>query len=328
MNPLISVIVPVYNVESLLPRCLNSIVLQTYANLEILLIDDGSTDESLEICRSYEREDSRIKVLTKPNGGQGSARNMGLSICKGDLITFVDSDDWLVKEIYEHVVQLFNKLKIDIVSFNTIQTNGDEKLPEVTDQVVEVNGVEILEDYLYRGQTEVAPFTVWRKVYSKSILENLRFDEKTINEDILFNYSALEKADKLVHTNKVGYYYFQENKSTTRSGLKKRDFDLLEVSKELVEVTQKSENERLIYLAKVKKARTYFSLLAKIAYYGVSDENISRKKTIKELTANIRENYLLLIKSPMSFNRKLMVTVLAVNYNILAIPLKIYKQFK
>lgn len=259
MASLLSVIVPVYNVAEFLPRCIESIVNQTYKNLEILLIDDGSSDNSAQICNNYAEHDSRIKVIHKKNGGQGSARNVGLSLCRGEYITFVDSDDWLAEDIYEHSMNLINENNVDIASFNCIETKDETvRFEESENQLQIVKKENILKDYLYRGQTDRAPFTVWRKIYRKDILEDIQFDENRINEDITFNFKALAKAEKLIHTSKIGYYYFQGNKSTTRNGLKKRDFDLLYASEELMRLTQLENNKEIIHLAYVKKARSFF----------------------------------------------------------------------
>ena len=103
MGKLISVIIPVYNAEKFLKSCLDSVVNQTYKNLEIILVDDGSKDNSLEICKQYEKKDKRIKLICKKNGGAASARNLALTIAKGDYITFVDSDDFINLEMYEYL---------------------------------------------------------------------------------------------------------------------------------------------------------------------------------------------------------------------------------
>lgn len=328
-NPLISVVIPVFNVAEYLPRCIDSIINQTYKQLEIILIDDGSTDNSPEICDSYVQKDKRIKLLSKKNGGQGSARNLGISVCNGDFVTFVDSDDWLVSDIYAHCVDIITKNSPDIISFNCIETNGKTQIDEESNFKLEsVYKDEILNDYLYRGQTERAPFTVWRKVYKKELIKNIMFDEDKINEDIVFNFKALSKANFLIHTSKIGYYYYQGNKSTTRNGLKQRDFDLLYASEQLKELAKLEKNKEVYYLARVKEARSYFSLLAKIAMYGFEDETLNQKEVIKSLKKNLRKNYIFLLKSPIPLSRKLMAGLLVVDVRLLSEPLKMYKKLK
>ena len=121
-KPLCSIIVPIYNVQTLLPRCIDSLVSQDYENIEIILVNDGSKDNCETICREYEKKDSRIKVITKPNGGLSSARNAGIDIAKGDIFLFVDSDDYVTDDFCSTVVQEFISKKADMVvfGFNTI----------------------------------------------------------------------------------------------------------------------------------------------------------------------------------------------------------------
>ena len=114
-NPLISVIVPVYNVETLLPRCVDSILTQTYECLEVLLVDDGSTDASGEICEQFAKKDTRIRVIHKENGGLSSARNAGLDVASGDYIGFVDSDDWIEPEMYAEMLALRERNGVQLV---------------------------------------------------------------------------------------------------------------------------------------------------------------------------------------------------------------------
>ena len=114
MNPKISIIVPIYNVEKYLPKCIDSIINQTLENIEIILVNDGSTDSCAEIIESYANKDNRIKVIHKKNGGQSSARNMGLDIAKGEYIGFVDSDDWLHYDMYENMYKSIKKVNSDL----------------------------------------------------------------------------------------------------------------------------------------------------------------------------------------------------------------------
>lgn len=325
----ISVIIPVYNAELYLDRCINSIINQTYKNLEIILIDDGSIDSSLSIARSYET-DSRIKVYHKPNGGQSSARNLGLECSTGDYIAFVDSDDWIALDLYQHVIDILKINNCDVVDYQGEMRYNHEDEPiqsSVNDDVDVIREANIIEDYLYRGQTEQSPFTVWRKVYKSELLANVRFIEDMINEDIVFNFEALQKAKELVHTSKVGYYYYQSPNSTTRDGLKRKDFDLLKAT-EIIKEKSTNENDRINYLIDIKHARSYFSLLAKIAFYGFSDSSLNENEVINELTKQLRSNFTLLMKSPMPVNRKLMIVLLCIDIKLLQMPLKFYKLLK
>lgn len=326
----ISVVIPVYNVEKYLHRCIDSILEQTYKKLEVILVDDGSTDNSSEICDYYMQKDERIKVIHKKNGGLSSARNAGLDIASGDYISFVDSDDWIVEDIYEHCIDLVEAINYDVVDFNCIFTNGE--LMKINSDIIYkteiVEGKEILRDYLLRGQTEKTPFSVCRKIYKRNLFEVICFPEGKINEDIATNYKVLMNCKRLVHTDKIGYYYFQDSKSITRNGLKKRDFDLLDACEELQILSQNETYPDIKYLAKVKYARSYFSLLAKIAFYGIEDTELNQKEVIRKLTKKLRQNYILLMGSPMPLNRKIMTTAMCLHINFIRLPLFIYKRIK
>lgn len=324
----ISVIIPVYNAEEYLHRCVDSIIVQSYKHLEIILVNDGSIDSSGEICEQYKMQDDRIKVIHKNNGGQSSARNLGIQEASGDYVAFVDSDDWIAEDIYEHCINLIETRHYDVVDFKVVFDNGEarEWVQKNSYNTRQLEGKEILRDYLFRGQTEKAPFSPCRKLYKRSLFETIRFPEGKVNEDIATNYKILMNCNRIIVTNKIGYYYFQNSKSTTRDGLKKRDFDLLDACEELLMLTQNESYKDIKYLARVKYARSYFSLLAKVAFYGFEDEKINQKKVIGELTEKLRQNYFLLMKSPMPFNRKLMVTALCLNIRFLSVPLKIYKR--
>jgi glycosyltransferase involved in cell wall biosynthesis len=323
----ISVIIPVYNTEKYLYRCIDSVIKQTHKNLEIILVDDGSTDNSGKICDWYKNKDSRIRVIHKKNAGQSSARNIGIELATGDYIVFVDSDDWIAENIYEHCIELAETKKCDIVDFKVVFTSDETKKfePKTVYTTELIEGKEILRNYLLKGQTEVAPFSPCRKLYKRSLFQTIRFPEGKINEDIATNYRILMNCRKLVVTNKIGYYYFQNSASTTRNGLRKRDFNLLDVCEELQILTKNENYTDIKYLVEVKYARSYFSLLAKVAFYGIDDKELNMKEVISKLTKKLRQNYFLLMNSPMPLNRKLMVTALCINIKCLSIPLYIYK---
>mgnify|MGYP004517414661 CR=1 FL=1 len=325
-NPLLSVIVPVYKVEKYLKRCIDTIRNQTYKKLEIILVDDGSPDDCGRLCDEIAQHDERIKVIHKTNGGLSSARNAGIEIASGDFITFVDSDDWLDLNIYRKCINVFQKYKCDVVDFRAIFSDDNEKI--INNSYFEPILVEndaILYDYLYRGQTEKCPFSVCRKVYSKALYSEIRFPEGKVNEDIATNFKVLQKCSKLVHISDIGYFYFQGNlESITNGTLSKKDFDLLDASKELCDLSKQYQDDRINNLARVKLARSYFSLLAKAATGGI-DKDVN-ENDIRLLTKNLRNNYLLLMKSPISLNRKACISLVSINYKCIQIPYMILKK--
>lgn len=315
-----------YNVEKYLKRCVESIIGQSYSNLEILLIDDGSTDKSGVICDQFQYADPRIEVLHKENGGLSSARNAGLKIAAGDYVTFVDSDDWIELNIYEECIRTILKYGCDVVDFKAEFAKDERPFKQQNvESVAVVEGEDILYDYLYRGQTEKCPFSVCRKVYRKILYNGICFPEGKVNEDIATNFKVLQKSRQLVHISNVGYYYYQGNEDSITSGfLKKKDFDLLDASRELCELSSECINPEINRLAEIKLARSYFSLLAKAATGGASDDLTKKDKNF--LIKNLRKNYRLLMRSPMQGNRKVLVTAFCISYNLTQFPLAIHRR--
>lgn len=322
----ISIIVPVYNVEKYLHRCVDSILAQTYENIEIILVNDGSTDNSPNICNEYKAKDARIKVIHQANSGQSGARNAGLKVATGEYIGFVDSDDWIMPDMYEYLLRIVEENNSEIGDIECLFADKFSNSVEIKDEVIEIyEEKDILWHYLYRGlNSKVAPYSACRKLYKRSFFEKVMFQEGKINEDILANYEILSTAKKIAVSNQCKYFYFQNELSTTTTGFKKKDFDLLKICNEICELSSEENYRKINELAKMKLARSYFSLLAKIARYGFSDNELNRRETIKCLTKGLRNNYLLLMRSPMPFNRKIMATVVCINLNILSIPLNIY----
>ncbi len=209
MSNLISVIVPVYNVEKYLDKCIKSIVNQTYQNLEIILIDDGSTDESAKICDLWAEKDERITVIHKANGGVSSARNMGLEHASGDYIGFIDSDDFIENDFYELLLNNMNEYNADVsrciyrYAYDDGHTKASDELNE--DIVVFDNNIDVLNDLHNSGHKSVV---LWNKLYKASILKNVRFDELLkVGEDVVFNYFAFKKANRMVCQDIPKYNY-------------------------------------------------------------------------------------------------------------------------
>lgn len=325
----ISVIVPVFNVEKNLRRCVTSLVNQTYKNLEIILVNDGSTDNSGVLCEEYSKKYSNIIVIHKKNGGQSSARNMGLLKATGKYIGFVDSDDWIHPEMFSYLYMLIKKYDCDVADISAVFAKDFVELPREEEKINVYEGKkEILRNYMLSGISDsVGQFSVCRKLYKRELFNNNRFLEGRIYEDILINFEVLSQAKKLVRSNKKLYFYYQDDESTTRNYLNRKDFDLLYICKKLLNKCKEEGDEILIYYAKVKLARSYFSLLSKTAYYGISKE-LNKKEIVKELTKKLRKNYSLLIKSPIPISRKLIITAFCLNYNLVVFSFILLKKMK
>ena len=325
--PLISVIVPVYNVEKYLDRCLRSIVHQTYQNLEIILVNDGSTDKSLEICQRWAREYANIILITQENSGQATARNRGLEMPHGDYIGFVDSDDWISTDMYTYCMALMEKHDADIVQIDYLPATGDTYPANAKKETLEIySNKEMLQYYMQTTTTTTGSYSVCRCLFQKQVLENIRFRDGYINEDIDYKYRAFCNAKKLVVSNQVHYFYFQSTGSTTTSGLKKRDFDLYAAAAALKEMTELEDYGTIRKLGRVKEARTPLSLLCKIAYYGVSDALIEKNSTIQQLQCELRDDLRILINSPLPLSRKFLAVMFSMNYRLTEILIHYAKQ--
>ena len=214
MNPLISVIVPVYKVEEYLPQCLDSICGQTYQNLEILLVDDGSPDRCGEICDQYAARDSRIRVLHKQNGGLSDARNAGMQQMSGSYLMFVDSDDMLppdaVQTLFETALSENAELVIgDHRRFSEMLP--EENLKKKTVEVHRLTGSEAMRDMLQNG------CAAWARLYQREIHQHIPFPVGEINEDEAIAIQILENCTRVVKTSEVVYYYRCRPESITTS---------------------------------------------------------------------------------------------------------------
>lgn len=212
-DPKISIIIPVYNVKPFLCRCLDSLVGQTYRNLQILLIDDGSTDSSGIICDEYEQRDARITVIHKKNGGVSSARNAGLEAACGEWIGFVDADDWIEPDMYEYLIKLAQKHSADVVQCGLFFDDGTEsrKMFCAETEYVLSGGAEqlSLQDLDNLGNSTC------NKLYRKDILGDLVYDLACpMGEDLLFNLQVLQCSVNLVLGTEAKYHYVQHNAST------------------------------------------------------------------------------------------------------------------
>lgn len=213
MNPTISVIVPIYKVEKYLDKCINSIINQTYKNLEIILVDDGSPDKCPQICDQYKKKDGRIKVIHKPNGGLSDARNAGMKIASGQYISFIDSDDYVSDDFIETLYDVMKSEKSDIVECETIKfCDGEvakaaqEEFNTLTVKTEEGLKMLIAENGFHQH--------VWNKLYKAEIVKGVYFEKGKLNEDEFWTYQIFGKAKKISKINKPMYYYLQQRSTS------------------------------------------------------------------------------------------------------------------
>ena len=209
---LISIIIPIYNVQKLLDRCIESVVCQTYSDLEIILVDDGSPDSCPHICDEWEKKDSRIKVIHKENGGLSDARNEGMNIATGEFIGFIDSDDWIAPEMYERLLNAIITDHSDIAVCNVKMVWEDNSQSRMLTQQSNciLNRSEAQSALL---DESILKQPVWYKLYRKSIIENIPFEKGKCHEDVFWSFRAIGNASYVSIINYVGYYYWQRSGS-------------------------------------------------------------------------------------------------------------------
>lgn len=221
-SPLISVIVPIYNVEKYLEKCLSSICGQTYKNLEILLIDDGSTDHCGEICDAYAGKDPRIQVLHQSNQGLSAARNVGIDHASGDYLGFVDGDDWIEPVMFQTLLDAVIQHRADIAAcqFRYVFSNGTSKFQPVRPFEAEGRQIMVL---LLKGE-QIQDY-VCNKLFSAQLFDSVRFPVGKTFEDISTTYRLFERATRLVSLSEPLYWYVQRESGIVQSGLLKNEMD-------------------------------------------------------------------------------------------------------
>ena len=254
---LISIVVPVYNVEKYLPYCINSIINQKYKNLEIILVDDGSTDDSGKICDEYLKKDDRIKVIHKKNGGLADARNIGIKYAKGEYIGFIDSDDCIHPDFYDCLYELLitNSADISECQFMRIDTEYIHKVKEILDdenlkihyKISVDNNIESLKKlYGARLKPYINKVVVWNKLYKKSLFDNITFPVGKLHEDEFTTYKVLYKSNKIVSTSKILHGYMQTKNSIMRKEISpKRVDDNLKAYEEAAVFFREKNNKEL-----------------------------------------------------------------------------------
>lgn len=225
INYLISVIIPIYNVEEYLGQCIESVLNQSYNKLEIILVDDGSTDRSGIICDDFKAIDNRIVVIHKQNGGAASARNMGLSVAKGEYIGFVDSDDYVDKNFFERLflAARVNDADMSCMDYKEVYEDGEEYKEGIKDIIILKNKDFLMEIAKPESDLNIT-FCMWTKLFKRSLLENIQFPDGMNYEEIVPITKAVMKANRCVFVKEKRYFYRLRNGSITRSE-KDRGFD-------------------------------------------------------------------------------------------------------
>lgn len=287
--PLISVIVPVYNMESYIKRCLTSILNNTYKNLEIICVNDGSQDESLRILKEFSDNDERVIVIDKQNGGVASARNLALKSSRGEYIAFIDPDDWIHINYFELLYKAIIKSNSDLVICRHEVTDRFIKDIKINNSLSAITKL----DFDSFFSDVCAKDYVWGRLYRKEILESIQFDEQiSICEDNVFNIELICRSPSLkvsILEEKL-YYYFQRSDSAVH---------LLTTAKNLLPVAKRYFSDFLNSLSNDKVNKIYIQQVQKnvlavryLAMYSTNKNEINRicelmlKRTVKEMWNN------------------------------------------
>lgn len=279
MDDLISVIIPVYNVEQYLDRCINSILNQSYNKLEIILVNDGSTDNSKDICLKYQSIDKRIKVINQSNGGLSKARNAGINYSVGKYICFIDSDDFIHKDminiLYNNLIK--TKSDISVCSFEKVYKEKEDL--KVTSNYMEYYNPNFYDNLF--NDLKVETIIACNKLYKKSLFNGLLYRENKFHEDEFIIHHILKKVNKIVYDKNKLYYYFQrENSITNNYSIK--NLDVIEALEDRIQFF-KEQNLNKYYDLTLK---VYANTL--MYHYGVINNNIRNYKIIK---INLRSKF-------------------------------------
>ena len=223
-NSLISIIVPVYNVEKYLPKCVDSLLAQTHENLEIILVDDGTKDNSDKLCDEYAAKDSRVKVIHKENGGAASARNAGIDIAQGEYLAFADSDDWLEPDAYAHMLALAQKYGVKLVCagrYDVSEKTAETKIGLCPQKEEAISGTELVRRIFRWDNVDSAP---WDKLFHCSLFREIRYPIGKICEDVAIIYQLALKAEKAAMCDKPIYHYLCRGGSLTNSAVSEKTF--------------------------------------------------------------------------------------------------------
>ena len=223
----VSIIVPVYKVERYLDKCISSIVNQTYTNLEIILVDDGSPDQCPQMCDAWAEKDTRIRVIHKENGGLSDARNAGMAVATGEYIAFVDSDDWIAPDLYTHLYRRLTEDHSDISACGVQLVWEDGTSPRIlTCMGNHVLSKEEAMQAIIEESWLKQP--VWYKLYKTNLIKDILFPVGKYHEDVFWSYQAVDKANKVSVSDYIGYYYLQRNDSIMGEEYSLRRLDAVE----------------------------------------------------------------------------------------------------
>jgi len=282
MQKLISVIIPVYNVEKLISRCVDSVLNQTYQNFEIILVDDGSPDNCPQLCDEYAKKDARILVLHKQNGGLSSARNAGIEAAKGEYITFIDSDDYINDDYLQTLYTAISEdnTSLAIGSHRAVYDNGTV-IDRSNGKRDVLSSKQALEAMLYDDGVDVS---AWAKLYKRELFSDIRYPEGRLYEDAATTYKLIDKAARVSLDSKIIYNYMIRSTSIAAGTFTPKKMDLITSTKEMCDFVTNKYPE----LEKAAFRRLVYAYLSTLSQLAQSDEKFPNEQN--ELVSFIKAN--------------------------------------
>lgn len=320
---MISVIVPVYGVEEFIEDCILSIIEQTYQDIELILIDDGSLDNSGNICKLYSKIDNRIVYIRRENGGLSAARNSGIYVSRGDYLFFVDGDDFIPQDILENMINAAQKFNADIVAVDYVRCEEEVKR---NDFVIPHKEIKLKE---YTDSSEKMKVflegkkigtSTWAKLYKADLFEDIRFPEGKIHEDVYTTYKLVHKSKKIVELSCIGYIYRKNKTSITSKQFSNKNLDI---------IYGKLEQAKFIL--------NYYPELVDLAYTGIiygcnvclskMVDSSCNKKDLVMLQQLYRKYGCFYLKSNVALYKKIIVFLCSININISNVILTCFKKY-
>lgn len=271
----VSVIIPVYNVEKYIRRCLDSIISQTYRNLEIIINNDGSTDSSYEICKEYAEKDERIRVFSHANKGVSYTRNLLLSKITGDYFIFVDADDFIAKDMISSMVEIKVKYEADCVSVTEKNIKGDATEMDNSSEMLNVfSGKEFARKMMQPMGYFCYP---WGRLFEKSIAEMMHFPENYIFEDVFTMPKVIYGLDKVVRTSRQLYYYRVHKSGLSHSRFQRRSTDEMDAYLAVIRFAIEQDDFRLAKNAMIFFLTKYYCYFIKVLVTGIGIKEYRQK---------------------------------------------------
>lgn len=314
-DELISVILPIYNVELYLKECIESVIGQSYKNLEIILVDDGSTDQSHYICDEYAKKDRRIKVIHKKNGGLSDARNVGIRASSGSYIALVDSDDLIAQNFIEELYGccINSNAMIAVCAYSKFSNKDEISISDYQDITQIVSGRKLIKQ-IYLGEAGAYGFVAWNKLYCRKLFDSVQYPFGRIYEDTFTTYKLFLNSDRIVLLNRALYFYRirPESIMSARVSLKKIK-DGVDADASVVKYFYENRDLEILpyvssYFCK-QAVLTYFKMIPKVDH----DEKAEAKKYLKTV---YRKTWSYCRKSSMEFKKKVFYSVIRIIWSV------------